>query len=173
MANSLFADGAAALVMCGSPVDLPWQGTVPDRNCALDYAASASYVVPASQKAMTWHVGDNGFIMTLEPNVPDLIDHYLRKFLESWLATRDLLISDIKGWAVHPGGPRILEAVHSALRLDGEALSISRQILQQYGNMSSSTVLFILKKLNQDNHPKPWVLLAFGPGLTIEAGLIT
>jgi predicted naringenin-chalcone synthase len=173
MANSLFADGAAALVMCGSPEDPPGPGSAPDRAGALVYAASASYVVPASQKAMTWYVGDNGFIMTLEPNVPDLIDCYLRQFLESWLATRDLLISDIKGWAVHPGGPRILEAVHNALRLDEEALSTSRQILQEYGNMSSPTVLFILNKLNQDNHPKPWVLLAFGPGLTIEAGLIT
>jgi len=171
LANSLFADGAAALVMRGWEEQDFSQSEPRDQLCA--YAASASYVVPSSQNAMTWHVGDNGFIMTLAPNVPDLIDLYLKQFLQSWLATRDLSVGDIKGWAVHPGGPRVLEAVQCALGLDNQALSSSQHILQEYGNMSSPTVLFIVKKLSEDNQPKPWVLLAFGPGLTVEAGLIT
>jgi predicted naringenin-chalcone synthase len=159
IANSLFADGAAAVVLKGgarSP----------------SYFASHSFIVPDTHGAMTWNIGDNGFVMRLDRNIPDVIEAHLSEVLSSWLAKMDLSLTDISSWAVHPGGPRILSAVENALALSASALSCSRQILESCGNMSSPTVLFILQRLLEANDSLPCVLLAFGPGLTIEAALI-
>jgi predicted naringenin-chalcone synthase len=104
--------------------------------------------------------------------VPALIEKYLPAFIEKWLAQSNLRVSDIKSWAVHPGGPRILQAAQDSLQLDADMLSASREILAEQGNMSSPTVLFILQKLLQQSDKFPCVMLAFGPGLTVEAALI-
>ncbi len=159
VSNSLFADGSAALLMRR-------------HSHALHYADAASYVVPDSDEAMSWRIGNTGFIMTLANNVPELIRQHVPPFLSQWLASNDLTISDIKGWAVHPGGPRILDAVGEALQLDSHALSASREILSECGNMSSPTVLFILQRLLALGDKLPCVILGFGPGLTVEAALI-
>ncbi|MDF1747225.1 MAG: 3-oxoacyl-[acyl-carrier-protein] synthase III C-terminal domain-containing protein, partial [Gimesia sp.] len=81
-------------------------------------------------------------------------------------------IEEIGSWAIHPGGPRILNAVAEAVGFDEWQLTPSREILAEYGNMSSPTVLFILKKLQSQNAKLPCVMLGFGPGLAIEAALI-
>ncbi|MBX9669490.1 MAG: hypothetical protein K2X93_17845 [Candidatus Obscuribacterales bacterium] len=88
------------------------------------------------------------------------------------MAINNLSVHDIEGWAVHPGGPRILDAVSEALHLSPQALSASRQILSECGNMSSPTVLFILQRLLATGENLPCVILGFGPGLSIEAALI-
>ncbi|MEQ9070818.1 MAG: 3-oxoacyl-[acyl-carrier-protein] synthase III C-terminal domain-containing protein, partial [Gimesia chilikensis] len=75
-------------------------------------------------------------------------------------------------WAIHPGGPRILNAVAETVGFEESLLSPSREVLARYGNMSSPTVLFILKKLQEEQARLPCVMLGFGPGLTIEAALI-
>ena len=160
VSNALFADGSAAMIMNNKQTN------------AASYSHSASYVVPDSESAMSWKIGDSGFIMSLANNVPDLIQTNLPPFIESWLAQNNLSIADIRGWAVHPGGPRILDAVDESLQLQPEALSTSRQILSECGNMSSPTVLFILQRLLALGDKLPCVVLGFGPGLTIEAALI-
>ena len=75
-------------------------------------------------------------------------------------------------WAVHPGGPRILQAVESSLELPAEATRFSHEVLAEYGNMSSPTVLFILDRLRRAAAPRPCVALGFGPGLVAEATLL-
>ena len=109
--------------------------------------------------------------MTLAASVPDLIGAHLARWLEQWLGQHGLGFGDVASWAVHPGGPRILSAVSDALGLTNGALEVSRNVLAEYGNMSSATVLFILDELRRRDAPGPCVALAFGPGLVVEAVL--
>jgi predicted naringenin-chalcone synthase len=161
LANSLFGDGAAALLLA------PARG--PENWCLMD---SASYVVPDSLEAMSWKVEDHGFTMTLSPAVPSLIRNHLRGWLESWLSSLGLAFSDIEAWAIHPGGAKIVEAVGRSLDLSESALSYSLLVLEEFGNMSSPTVLFVLEKIRASLGCVPTVVLAFGPGLTIEAAYL-
>ena len=126
-----------------------------------------------SEDVMTWRIGDHGFEMTLSPRVPDLICQYLKPWLESWLAEHELDMARVGSWAVHPGGPRILSAVCEATGLDRPALEASHQVLADHGNMSSPTILFVLDRLRRADAPRPCVALAFGPGLTVEATLLS
>jgi predicted naringenin-chalcone synthase len=103
--------------------------------------------------------------------VPGLIAAHLRPWLESWLADNGLSLADVRSWAVHPGGPKIVSAVEESLELSAEALAPSRAVFAEFGNMSSPTVLFILKRLRESNAPRPCVALGFGPGLVAEAAL--
>jgi predicted naringenin-chalcone synthase len=160
--NALFADGAAALA------------AVPDyggRDGLWRSAASGSFIVPRSHEAIAWHIGNYGFEMHLSPDVCGLIASDLGPWLESWLGHRGIGVEDILSWAVHPGGPRILDVVEESLGLERRATRVSREVLSACGNMSSPTVLFILKRLMEREAPRPCVALAFGPGLTIEATL--
>jgi predicted naringenin-chalcone synthase len=166
IANALFADGAAAAVLSGRS-----DHTNLSKTCTLK--ASTSYLLPDSRDAMTWQIGDHGFHMTLSPEVPSLIEQNLAPFLKNWLTSFDLDLTDVGSFAVHPGGPRVLDAVQHALHLAPDALAHSRDIFIACGNMSSPTILFILERLLTQNAAFPIVALAFGPGLTIEAALFS
>ncbi len=159
--NALFADGSAAVV-----------GTRADRPGTWTCQATGSYLLPDSNADMTWRIGDHGFRMTLSRRVPTLIAENLKPWLEQWLAGQNLKIADIGSWAVHPGGPGILDAVSAGLNLTAQALDVSRQVLADCGNMSSPTILFIIDRLKTQQAPLPCVMLAFGPGLAIEATLL-
>ena len=162
VANALFADGAAAAVGRSSAPTKPcWQ-----------LKGSTSTIIPETEELMCWRIGDHGFEMTLSPTVPELIEKHLREWVSDWLATEGFTLSDIAAWAIHPGGPRILAACGAACGLDEQALQPSTQVLADFGNMSSPTVLFILERLQQQFAGQPCVVLAFGPGLTIEAALL-
>ena len=162
--NALFADGAAAVV--GRADSSPGDGSDGWR-----LVASGSALVPGTADAMSWKIGDNGFEMTLSARVAGHIVENLRPWLAGWLEGRGLSVSDVASWAIHPGGPRILDAVETALGLPRSATAESREILASFGNMSSPTVLFILDRLRRRRAPRPCVSLAFGPGLAIEAAL--
>lgn len=156
--NALFADGAAAAVIGEGPGPA--------------IVATGSRVFPETEDAMSWHIGDHGFEMTLSARVPDLIAGNLREWLEGWLAGAGYALGGIGGFAIHPGGPRIVSAVGEALALPAEALRPAREVLAEYGNMSSPTVLFVVRRLLTDGARPPILLLAFGPGLTAEAALL-
>ncbi len=160
LGNALFADGAGAMILrCG-----------PGK---IEYAASASYVIPDSSAAITWQIGDHGFTMTLSPQGAELIETYLPNLLSRWLEQYQLNLNQIATWAVHPGGPKILNTVQNCLNLSPSAMEPSRQVLAEYGNMSSPTVFFILQRLLAAGPAAPCLMLAFGPGMTIEAALFT
>lgn len=167
VSNALFADGAAALVATGG--DTPHDAG-DDASWAV--RGNGSVLFPGTEGAMTWRVGDHGFEMTLAPEVPKLIRAHLRPWLSTWLEKQGVKLEDVGSWAVHPGGPKILDAVQVALDLDKSALADSREILGEYGNMSSPTVLFILQRLIRRRAARPCVSLGFGPGLVIEAALL-
>lgn len=162
VANGLFADGSAALVATAGH-------QIEDKHWKL--RASGAHIFPDSQDAMKWGIGDFGFEMELSPELPQLIASHLRSWLEDWLAGQNLEIKQIRSWAVHPGGPRILQAVRDSLGLSEEALAVSKEVLMEYGNMSSPALLFILDRLQKKNAPLPCIALGFGPGLAIEAAL--
>jgi len=160
IANALFADGAASAIIDGSPGNGP------------SIAGTASHVIPDSRDEMGWAVRDHGFEMTLTRRVPELIEQHAGGWASDWLRAHGLRISDIASWAIHPGGPRILSAVQRALGLTDEQMTPSRNALENHGNMSSPTVLVILKELLKRPDTTPCVALAFGPGLSIEAMLL-
>ncbi len=183
VSNAIFADGASATVVIARGQQPNAQTTSletqdhchtisdnPTREPVLMHTGST--LIPDSQQAMTWRIGDNGFCMSLSAEVPDLIEQQLKPNLSAWLKTQRLHIEDIKGWGVHPGGARVLEAVQKSLQLDENDLRFSRSVLREHGNMSSATLLFILKQLRDNAVPRPWVMLGFGPGLEIEMALI-
>lgn len=168
VANALFADGAAALVASGDDDPAQFGDEVDD---AWRVVASGSCLLPDSEQEMSWRIGDHGFEMTLSPKVPDIIERHLRPWLEDWLGKHDLSVKDVGSWAVHPGGPRIIQGVSKALDLSAQALEPAYQVLAEYGNMSSPTVLFVIDQLRRSGGERPCVALAFGPGLVAEATL--
>jgi predicted naringenin-chalcone synthase len=160
VANALFADGAGAVILGDAS---------PDRFRLM---ATASRVLPDSAAEMTWTIGDHGFEMGLSPRVPVLIREKLREWLQNWLAAEGVSLNDIAHWAIHPGGPKIIEAVGQALALRDESTEASRAVLAEHGNMSSPTVLFVIEKLRARGARGLCVALAFGPGLVFEAALL-
>lgn len=164
LANSLFSDGAACLVVRASDLSQAMPGD-------FVHEASTSFVFPDSEDLMSWKIGDHGFEMTLSSQLPGLIRRELKPWLEQWLHEQGISLEEVRSWAVHPGGPRILQACEEALELKDDALSVSREVLQDCGNMSSPTVLFILERLQQMTAPTPCVMLGFGPGIAAEAAL--
>jgi predicted naringenin-chalcone synthase len=163
IANALFADGAAAVVLGRARAGNAGVWTLRD---------TSSFLLPESADAMTWTIGDHGFEMTLSPGVPGHIRRHLRSWCQGWLARHDLAISDIRGWAIHPGGPRILDAAAESLGLDQEAMRFSRRVLADHGNMSSATVTFILQEM-AGKVSGPCVAVGLGPGLMAEGMLLT
>lgn len=166
VANALFADGAAALLATS-----PFRSHINNPGWSLE--ANASHIVPGTKELMTWRVGDHGFEMTLSPTLPSVIKEQIRPWLRHWLAGHGLDIEQVSSWAVHPGGPRILAAFEEAMSFRRERLQVSYDILREYGNMSSPTILFILNRLMEEASNLPCVAIGFGPGLTIEAALLT
>lgn len=174
VANALFADGAAAVVLGGAARDSSTDSTgspasAPDRWRLLD---TSSFLISDSLDAMTWNIGDHGFEMTLAPSVPELVGRHLRPWCAAWLAKHNLKIADIAHWAVHPGGPKVLAAVAASLELPADALRHSRAILARHGNMSSATVLFILQHMAGQPLDGPCVAIGLGPGLMAEGMLL-
>jgi predicted naringenin-chalcone synthase len=162
VANALFGDGAAAVIVSGEDSG--------DNNVRI--ASFRSIKLPDTASLMSWHIGDEGFGMRLDSKVPQRVQQHLRPFLTDWLSPFNLAIDTIGGWIVHPGGPKIVDAVRQSLDLSEDQTAASMNVLREFGNMSSPTVLFITEALRRKNAPKPWVILAFGPGLVVEACLI-
>ncbi|MGO9108848.1 MAG: type III polyketide synthase [Thermoguttaceae bacterium] len=162
VANALFADGAAALVgRASADGEEPWR-----------LVATGSYLLPDAEDGMTWKIGNHGFEMTLSSRVPELIGGHLGPWLEGWLTRSGRRLEEIRSWAIHPGGPRILTSVAAALRLPQTAIATSAEVLARCGNMSSPTILFVLKRLQEQGGRPPCVVLGFGPGLVAEAALL-
>ena len=162
VANALFADGAAAVVASVNPSPV-------HQSFAL--RRSGSMVIPKSADLMHWEIGDHGFAMGLSPLVPETIGASLLPWLRDWLNEQDIELEAVTSWAVHPGGPKILSTCADVLSLEPNLLLDSRAVLQDHGNMSSATILFILERLRRRERSGPCLALAFGPGLSAEVAL--
>lgn len=162
VAHALFSDAAAAVVLVPAGPGLEVVDVV-----ALTDAATSDH--------MSWDVTDLGFKMGLSPRVPDVLALHVGGVVDDLLTRHDLKRDDVRGWAVHPGGPRILDVVAEQLGLDPSALDESRATLRDFGNCSSATVLLVLDRITRAGlEPGDHVVaLAFGPGLTLYAALLT
>jgi alkylresorcinol/alkylpyrone synthase len=161
VAHALFADAAAALAIG------------PDQP-GLRLVDVVSRTDVANAEHMTWDVTDHGFRMGLSPKVPAVLAEHVAGVVEELLDRHELAVADIAGWAVHPGGPKILDVVGAELHLTDE-LDISRAVLARHGNTSSASVLLILEQVNRSidlRHGDHVVCMAFGPGLTLYAALL-
>jgi predicted naringenin-chalcone synthase len=124
-------------------------------------------VIPNSDDLITWHIGDQGFVMHLSGQVPGRIRRWLPAHGASLL--RDRSVSDVALWAVHAGGRSILDAVQQGLALPPQALAFSRAVLRDCGNMSSATLMFVLQRILRDAASSgEGIAMAFGPGLAVE-----
>ncbi len=162
VSHALFSDAAAAVVL------RPGEDR---RGYAVREVAAVTDTTTADH--MTWEVTDLGFRMGLSAQVPAVLAVHVRPFVDDLLARHGLTVGDVDGWAVHPGGPKILDVVEERLELPADALAPSRDVLATYGNCSSPTVLLVLDALSRRPEPPGRVLiLAFGPGLTLYAALL-
>lgn len=160
IAAALFADGAAAAIVDGRGGD----------GGLGSLGMGKSLLVPGTADAMTWTVKDDGFAMTLAKEVPVRLESEIGPFFRTWSA-----VPPVAAPIVHPGGPAIIDAVErglgAAAREDATkaALAASRTVLADHGNMSSGSVLFVLEEFLRRGGRAPLQLVAFGPGLTIDA----
>ena len=153
----LFSDGAAACLVTG------------DEGDGLELQHFYSEVVPKGKRDMAWELSSSGFLMTLSGYVPDLIEEDFDVVVQRSLQASALKQEQITDWCIHPGGKRILQAIQKSIGLTEHALTPSYEVLHQYGNMSSATILFVLKKMMQQKTSKKNIFgAAFGPGLTVE-----
>lgn len=162
--HALFADGAGAAVVgaAAGRASTRGEGTGAARVLV---QRGASQLLPGSADDMRWDVGDAGFLMHLSAHVPEALATELPAFAARLsLDTRD----GIRHWAIHPGGPVILDRVRDALGIPEERLAPSRDVLRTCGNMSSATVFFVFRRIVAGGEPGDGVALAFGPGLTVE-----
>lgn len=152
----VFGDGCAASLVSAEPEGL-----------ALD--SFRAVLVPETGGLITWHIRELGFDMFLSGQVPGAISHGLRIAADEILDGRKPGAIDL--WAIHPGGRSVLDAVEGSLALTADALSVSRGVLADYGNMSSATIMFVLERLMQSGRGGQGCAMAFGPGLTAETML--
>ncbi|MEX2640120.1 MAG: 3-oxoacyl-[acyl-carrier-protein] synthase III C-terminal domain-containing protein [Balneolales bacterium] len=164
ISGSVFSDGAgSALVSAIAPGP---------ESRALMIKQLGSDLTPDGEHDMAWTIGDTGFDMTLSSYIPGIIKANIPPVIGRQLARAGLTGEDIGLWAVHPGGRAILDKIQQSMQLSDDQIASSRHILREYGNMSSATILFVLKNMLENNPPCQTILaMAFGPGLTIETGI--
>lgn len=153
--GSLFADGAAAVL-------------VNNEGEGLEMSGFYSAVHRKASEAMTWELGSKGFLMNLSSKVANSIEEIVVEAVKEAEEREKIKYSEADEWAVHPGGRKIVEVVEESFRLNREKVSKSYEVLAEYGNMSSPTILFILEKILAERQSKSIHAMAFGPGLTIE-----
>jgi predicted naringenin-chalcone synthase len=163
LANSLFADGSAALLIENQP------------RSGLNLKPISFYceIATEGEYDMAWTVGDWGFEMRLSSYVPDVIKSGIKKLTTSLLEKISTDLSDISYFAIHPGGKKILETIEGELGLTKAQNHYAYEVLKNFGNMSSPTVVFVLselcKQLTDEDQGKKVLSFAFGPGLTLES----
>ncbi|GGQ15939.1 stilbene synthase [Streptosporangium pseudovulgare] len=196
VAGALFGDGAAAVVACGGERDggsgpaTPAAGAGAGASAAMDggsanggaadggtgprVVATRSHLYPDSGHVMGWDVRDGGFKVLLDPGVPDVVRAYLADDVHGFLADHGLTASDVTAWVCHPGGPKVLEAVSESLDLPAGALDVTWRSLAEVGNLSSSSVLHVLRDTIALRPPPgtPGLLIAMGPGFCSELVLL-
>lgn len=166
VSSAIFADGAAAIII----------QSISKKNKYFKLNSFYCDLIPQTDNEMAWTISDQGFDILLSSYVPEVIQSGIAAFTHNLLEKNALVKSDIGLYAIHPGGLRILRACESALNITAIDNRYSYHVLNQYGNMSSATILFVLKEIWDDltlsDHHKNIFSCAFGPGLTLESMLL-
>ena len=166
ISNAIFADGAAATLIQAKPKTHQYF-SLKQFHCDL---------VPQTSHEMAWTIADKGFDIVLSTYVPEVIQTGIAAFTEQLLNAYQCSFSNIDLFAIHPGGLKVLQACEASLKMTQQDNRFSYQVLRDYGNMSSATILFVLKaiwdEITQEHHEKMIFSSAFGPGLTLESMLL-
>ncbi len=165
VASALFGDGASAVVVGASPRER----VTPHLVDALTFCDYQTF------DHMGMQISDHGFTMRLSAYVPEVLASNVAPVVGRLLTPHHLDVKDVRFWAVHPGSGKILDHVQERLGLEKQQLDFSRRVLCNYGNMSSPTIFFVLDEIARHGHPQPGdygVMMAFGPGLTLEMALV-
>jgi alkylresorcinol/alkylpyrone synthase len=166
VSTGLFGDGAAALVIAGSELNVPEGPRI---------LQTRSTFYPQTEYVMGWDISDKGFRIVLSRDVPEVVLKNLRRDVDLFLADYHLTRDDIGCWIIHTGGPKVLQATEQALGVPRQALDVSWRCLRRTGNLSSASVLFVLEEIMKNRRPEPgtWsVLAAMGPGFCSELVLL-
>jgi alkylresorcinol/alkylpyrone synthase len=169
VAAALFGDGAAALLAVGR--NRAHQQEQPGPTVV----ATRSHLYPGTERLLGWDIGDDGFQIVLGADLPDLVRAHLGEEVRAFLDDHDLKTQDVTAWVCHPGGPKVLDAVRETLDLPARCLELTRQSLARVGNLSSASVLHILRDTLATDPPPPGtagLLLAMGPGFCTELVLL-
>ncbi|TAF67037.1 MAG: type III polyketide synthase [Cytophagales bacterium] len=173
LSAAIFADGAAALWLENN-----YNAAEEAKNNKKGIQLKHFYcdLVPQGATDMSWHIRNYGFDMRLSSYVPDLLGGKMQELLQKLQQIWQINLQNIDLWAIHPGGKRILETLEKVLTLTPEKNQYAYKVLAEYGNMSSVTVLFVLKEIFKQLTPadkgKTMMSMAFGPGLTLESALM-
>ena len=166
VSQAIFADGAAAVLI----------ETPKNSNKYFSFEHFHCDLLPQTNQEMAWHIGDSGFDIVLSSYVPEIIESGIAAFFSNMLQQKKLQLDDIDLFAIHPGGLKILQACEKSLGITPTHNKYAYHVLKNYGNMSSATILFVLKEmlndLSHEDHTKNIFSCAFGPGLTIESMLL-
>jgi predicted naringenin-chalcone synthase len=161
LANMIFADGCGAALF-SNVAELPARARL---------VATSSHIFPSSTEFMGWEIGNTGFEMRLSSQLPDIIAQQAVPVAKQIMERMGLHPGRIRHWALHPGGRAIIDALQNGLQLTDEQTEPSRAVLRRYGNMSSASILFVLKELFSRTRLQAddWLCaIAFGPGLSME-----
>ncbi|MBV8391154.1 MAG: hypothetical protein JO080_15220 [Mucilaginibacter sp.] len=162
--SSLFSDGVAACIVMG------------DNRAGskkVKYQASSSKLYYDSLEIMGWDFKNTGFKVLFSKDIPTFINEHIKGDIDNFLAAQGLELSDIKNFIFHPGGKKVLDAYTEALGLNGDFLRNTRLVMNDYGNMSSVTVLYVLEKfMNEGFEDGYGLMLAMGPGFSSEMVLL-
>ncbi len=150
----LFGDGAAAMLVSNDP-----------GRRGLKIENFYSRVITKGKRDMAWELSSTGFLMTLSGYIPDLIQEDFKEIADQALGNSD---QPVEHWCIHPGGKKVLQAIEKSLGLRSNELDCSYEVLKNYGNMSSPTILYVLKEIFRQEKPGKLFGAAFGPGLTVE-----
>lgn len=167
ISESVFADGGAGVLVSGN------RGV---KGADFRMGRFSTEIAEHSEDDMAWIIGDTGFDMVLSTAVPEILSDHIRQALRGLAGEAARDPAGIPRWAVHPGGRAILDKIQGEMGLAPRQIEASREVLREYGNMSSATILFVLKNMLEGEAgetPEETVALAFGPGLTIESAMLT
>jgi alkylresorcinol/alkylpyrone synthase len=165
IATGLFGDGAVAVLVAGDQVKLSGPKIL----------GSACSFYPDTEDVMGWKISEKGFQVVLSPDVPTVVRANLGRDVDAFLAQHKMTRDQIHSWIMHPGGPKVLEAVADALELHNGELELSWEALRRVGNLSSASVLVVLDAMMTHRRPKPGsrsILAAMGPGFCSEMLLL-
>jgi len=162
--SSLFSDGIAAVII---------KGDHHQNDTGVNYIASSSKLYYDSLEVMGWEFQDTGFKVLFSKDIPSFINEHIKADITDFLDKQNLKLSDIKNFIFHPGGKKVLDAYEDALGVEGDFLANTRKMMNDYGNMSSATVLYVLEKFMTDGfEPGYGLMLAMGPGFSSEMVLL-
>jgi alkylresorcinol/alkylpyrone synthase len=169
IATGLFGDGAAAAIVLGA------ERAAETASSGPRILAARSVFYPDSERVMGWDISERGFQVVLSGEVPEVARRFLPADVDRFLGDHGLARADISSWVCHPGGPKVLQAMQEALALPGDALRLTWESLERVGNLSSASVLLVLRETMAAARPSPGalgLLLALGPGFCSELVLL-